>query len=64
MKNPIQSKTIWFNFLMSGMVIVEQVLPAIENVEGGEMLHSVLLVAMGVGNIILRFMTTQPVGMK
>jgi len=57
------SKTIWFNLLVLALDIVVKVFGTDLPV-GGETIDAVAGGLCAVGNIVLRFATTQPVGVK
>ena len=53
------SKTFWFNILTGGLALVDQLSPMLpENLRGA--IPTIVMV----GNILLRFVTTQPVSIS
>ena len=58
MKKPWQSKTLWFNGVAAALEILQLFGPL--NLMSPEM----LALGMGVGNILLRLVTKQPVSLK
>lgn len=58
MKRPIQSKTIWFNLAAAVVAALEAGTPMLQDVVGGE----VILGGVAIGNVILRFLTSEPIG--
>lgn len=59
MKNFWQSKTLWFNFLTALVAIIGEVTNTIPLGAGTMKIFGVILT---VGNILLRFVTTQGIG--
>jgi hypothetical protein len=59
MKNWWQSKTLWFNFLTAVVGVVGDLTNQIKFDAKTGAIFSIILV---VGNSLLRFLTTQPIG--
>lgn len=63
MKHWLKSKTIWFNALIAGLAAAEASFSLLKPYLG-EGIYGAALFAVTVGNVILRFATTQPVTNK
>ncbi|HKL87612.1 MAG TPA: hypothetical protein VJ884_01315 [Salinibacter sp.] len=58
------SKTIWFNIGTAFVAVGNEMMPLLEVADSSEDLRAFLLVALAVGNTILRIVTRQPLSKR
>lgn len=61
MKSWWQSRVLWFNAIVSGLVALEATFSALQSLLPGNV-YAIAVTVLAVGNAILRIVTTQGIG--